>query len=39
MFYSEFVEVYEALRKTSKRLEKETILAGFLKEFAKNPFK
>ena len=34
MLYSEFVEVYEALRKTSKRLEKETILAGFLKKLA-----
>ncbi|MBX4212051.1 ATP-dependent DNA ligase [Candidatus Pacearchaeota archaeon] len=32
MLYSEFVEVYEALAKTSKRLEKEKILAHFLKK-------
>src|SRR3989344_3476984 len=35
MRYSEFVEVYEALSSTTKRLEKETILAEFLKKLAK----
>jgi len=32
MHYSEFVEVYEGLYATTKRLEKEAILAGFLKK-------
>lgn len=32
MLYSEFVRVYDALYATSKRLEKETIIANFLKE-------
>lgn len=32
MYYSEFVEVYEKLYSTTKRLEKEKILADFLKE-------
>jgi DNA ligase 1 len=36
MDYLEFVEVYEKLFSTSKRLEKESILAGFLKKLAKN---
>ncbi|MBS3076860.1 ATP-dependent DNA ligase [Candidatus Pacearchaeota archaeon] len=35
MKYSDFVEVYEELYATTKRLEKETILAGFLKKLAK----
>jgi DNA ligase-1 len=35
MLYEEFVEVYDALGSTSKRLEKEEILAGFLKKLAK----
>ncbi|MBU0466821.1 MAG: ATP-dependent DNA ligase, partial [Nanoarchaeota archaeon] len=35
MNYSEFVEVYEGLYATTKRLEKETILAGFLNKLAK----
>ena len=32
--YSELVEVYEALSKTTKRLEKETILSDFVKKIA-----
>lgn len=32
MLYSELVEVYEALNSTTKRLEKETMLAKFLKK-------
>ena len=36
ILYSDFVNIYEALSKTSKRLEKEKILAVFLKELAKN---
>lgn len=32
MYYSEFAEVYEEMGKTSGRLEKTTILAGFLKK-------
>ncbi|MBU0906562.1 MAG: ATP-dependent DNA ligase [Nanoarchaeota archaeon] len=35
MQYSDFVEVYEGLFATTKRLEKETILAEFLKKLAK----
>ncbi len=35
MYYSEFVEVYEALASTSKKLEKTAILAGFLKKLDK----
>lgn len=35
MKYSEFVEVYEALGATTKRLEKESILAEFLRKLAK----
>ncbi|MBI2451991.1 ATP-dependent DNA ligase [Candidatus Pacearchaeota archaeon] len=35
MFYSEFVEVYEKLYGTSKRLEKEAILAEFLNKLEK----
>jgi len=35
MLYSEFVDVYEALYATSKRLEKETILAEFLGKLKK----
>lgn len=34
MQYSEFVEVYDALFATTKRLEKETIIAKFLRELA-----
>ena len=33
MHYSVFVEVYDKLHATSKRLEKEAILAEFLKKF------
>ncbi|MEK6818587.1 MAG: ATP-dependent DNA ligase, partial [Nanoarchaeota archaeon] len=36
MEYSEFVEVYNALGDTTKRLEKETILSNFLKRLAKH---
>ena len=36
MEYSNFVEVYDALDSTSKRLEKETIIAGFLKKLKGN---
>ncbi|MBX4196353.1 ATP-dependent DNA ligase [Candidatus Pacearchaeota archaeon] len=32
MLYAEFVDIYEALSKTSKRLEKEKILANFLRK-------
>src|SRR3989338_3760629 len=35
MQYSDFVEVYEEFYEKNKRLEKETILAGFLKKLAK----
>lgn len=35
MHYSDFVEVYEGLFATTKRLEKEAILAEFLKKLAK----
>ncbi|MFH1803175.1 MAG: ATP-dependent DNA ligase [archaeon] len=35
MHYSDFVDVYEGLYGTTKRLEKETILAGFLNKLAK----
>ncbi len=35
MLYSEFVEVYEELSKTSKRLEKTSILANFLRKLKK----
>src|SRR3989344_4037056 len=34
MMYSNFVEVYDKLSATAKRLEKETILAGFFRELA-----
>lgn len=35
MYYSDFVEVYEGLNATTKRLEKEAIIAEFLKKLAK----
>jgi DNA ligase-1 len=35
MYYSKFVEVYESLGDTSKKLEKTAILAAFLKELKK----
>jgi DNA ligase-1 len=35
MHYSDFVEVYEGLYATTKRLEKEAIIANFLKKLAK----
>ncbi len=37
MHYSEFVELYETLAKTSKRLEKTSILAEFLKKLKHQP--
>ena len=37
MAYSEFVEVYEELDETTKRLEKEKIIAKFLHKIKKNP--
>ena len=36
MKYSEFVEVYERLSKTTKRLEKTDILSEFLKKLSKD---
>jgi DNA ligase 1 len=35
MFYEEFVELYEEISKTTKRLEKTTILASFLRKLEK----
>ena len=37
MLYSEFVEIYEALSKTTKKLEKASILAVFLKRLKNQP--
>jgi DNA ligase 1 len=37
MLYSEFVQVYEELNSTTKRLEKETIIAKFLPKLKENP--
>lgn len=37
MYYSEFVELYEALAKTTKKLEKTAILAEFLKKLKNRP--
>lgn len=39
MHYSQFIELYESLAKTSKRLEKTSILAEFLKKLKYQPSK
>ena len=37
MLYAQFVEIYEALASTTKRLEKTSILAEFLKKLKDHP--